>query len=199
MCESRDTYKPKYEEKETKKIDEYLAIMRWKLGLGNFNNLLRGESPLPPKNKTATARGFDVKPMSNNPEEVSEMPFALSVTAEQMDILRKGHIPEVQEDHWFMYCDDEYIRYYRSWTGLCAFEAHYTRKGDGFVIDHLKMCHLLAEFGTNGDEAGAVLFCYLITEEVGGDAMGAWHAYEKVWKKQHYKYYHRPLFYSSMA
>jgi hypothetical protein len=44
------------------------------------------------------------------------MECRIEVDAEDMEILRKGHIPNAQEDHWFMYCDDEHIRYYRSWT-----------------------------------------------------------------------------------
>ena len=98
-----------------------------------------------------------------------------------MAIIRKGHIPEVQEDHWFMYCDDDYIRYYRSWTGICAFEAHYKKKGSDYIVDHLKMNHALAEFGVNGDETGAALFCYLVIAESGGDADAAWQNYLCKW------------------
>lgn len=197
-CESRETYKPNYKSKEEDKLNCFLAIMRWKLGLGNFNNLLRGESPLPSKEKIATARDFETQPMPNDPKETTYIPFALLVSAEQMDILRKGHLPAVQEDHWFMYCDEEYIRYYRSWTGQCAFEAHYKNWAEGYVIDTLKINHGLAEFGVNGDEAGKALFCYLIAAETENDAEEAWKEYKEVWKKLHWKYYQRPLFFSSM-
>ena len=98
-----------------------------------------------------------------------------------------------------MYCDEEYIRYYRSWTGHCAFEAHYKNWEEGYVIDTLKMNHGLAGFGVNGDDAGVALFRFLIAAETGGDAAEAWSEYEEAWKKLHHKYYKRPLFFSSMA
>jgi hypothetical protein len=39
---------------EKEKKQHIMAIMHWKLGLGNFNKLLSGESPLPDKSKKAT-------------------------------------------------------------------------------------------------------------------------------------------------
>ena len=116
------------------------------------------------------------------------MPFDFKIPNNAMAIIRKGHIPEVQEDHWFMYCDDEYIRYFRSWTGMCGFEAHYKKAEGGYVVDNLKMNHALAEFGVNGDEAGAALFCYLVIAESGGDANEAWQNYLNKWDMLVQKY-----------
>jgi len=181
-CNSRETYKPRRKEKEEADKKDFMAIMRWKLGLGNFNKIMNGESPLPDKSKTATANDWKTEPMPLNSEDVTEMPFEFRIPAAAMDIIRKGHIPEAQEDHWFMYCDDEYIRYYRSWTGICAFEAHYKKDEEDYCIDNLKMNHDLAEFGVNGDEAGAALFCYLVIAESGGDAERAWNNYLQAWE-----------------
>ena len=176
----------KKEEKEQKQ--HFMAIMHWKLGLGNFNKVLSGESPLPDKSKTATSSDWNIEPMPSTPDEMSEMSFDFRIPAEAMKVIRKGHIPEAQEDHWFMYCDDEYIRYYRSWTGMCAFEAHYKKDGVDYLVDHLKMNHALAEFGVNGDEAGAALFCYLVIAESGGNAEDAWQHYLIAWDKLVQKY-----------
>jgi len=171
----------KKEEKDQKQ--QFMAIMHWKLGLGNFNKLLAGESPLPDKAKTATAKDWNIEPMPHDIDEITEMTFDFKISSGAMDIIRKGHIPDAMEDHWFMYCDDEYIRYYRSWTGMCAFEAHYKKEASGYIIDNLKINHALAEFGVNGDEAGVALFVYLVVAETDGDAAGAWENYLKAWEK----------------
>ena len=42
------------------------------------------------------------------------------ISAEAMQEVRYGHIPEAMEDHWFMYCDESTIRYHRSWKGYLA-------------------------------------------------------------------------------
>ena len=182
-CNERPTYKPRRDEKASLEKDEYKALMLWKLGLGNLNKAIKGESPLPNKDKVATSSDWDIQPMPKSKGETTTIDLAIPIPKEAMAILRKGHIPEAQEDHWFMYCDDEYIRYYRSWTGMCAFVAHYHKEGEVYFIDELTINHALAEFGVNGDDSGAWLFRYLITAEIGGDAAGAWKDYIDAWDK----------------
>ncbi len=180
-----EAFKKKAEKEE---ISHFCAMMRWKLGLGNFNNLLTGKDPLPDKSKIATANDWNIEPMPEGRNDITDIPFDFKIPTIAMDIILKGHIPLSQEDHWFMYCDEEYIRYYRSWTGTCAFEAHYIKTGFDYKIDRLKMNHALAEFGVNGDESGAALFCYLIYAEAGGNAEEAWQNYIKAWTKLYKKY-----------
>ncbi len=177
----------KKKEEKIKK-QEFMTIMYWKLGLGNANKIMFGESPLPDKSKVATAANWHIEPMPNHSDAITDMPFDFSIPVKAMDVLRRGHIPEAMEDHWFMYCDEEYIRYYRSWTGMCAFEAHYKKEGEHYHVDRLKMNHALAEFGVNGDESGAALFCYLVIAECGGDAECAWQDYLQAWDRLVKKY-----------
>ena len=177
ICPWKLTAKIAKKQAETEEKQHLADIMKWKLGLGNLNKTLNGESPLPDKVKIATAKDWKTTPMPDDPNEVSELPFDFIIPAEAMDIIRKGHIPEAMEDHWFMYCDDEYIRYFRSWSGICAFEAHFKKKGDDYQVDKLRINHAQAKFGTNADEAGAALFRHLIITESGGNSEASWQNY----------------------
>lgn len=189
----RDNYSvriPQAEKKKEEKMqkEHVKAMMFWKLSLGNPNNVMFGNgSPLPDKKVKATADSWKTEPMPNN-DDASDYELSIPLAKEDLDILRMGHIPEAQEDHWFMYTDNEYIRYFRSWTGMCAFEAHYSKDGSNYRIDHLRMNKNLCEFGVNGDEAGAWLFRYLVTAEIGADAEKAWQAYLNAWEMLHEKY-----------
>jgi len=167
----------------------FKALMLWKLGLGNMAKLFNGEDPIPSK-ETVPDEKMIKELLSNqhSDDEFSDLPLDIPVSSEDMDILRKGHIPEAQEDHWVMFTDDEYIRYYRSWTKKLAFEAHYCKSADGYRIDNLRMNHALAEFGVNGDEASAWLFRYLVAAEIGADSYSAWHEYLDAWEKLHKMY-----------
>jgi len=189
-CDSRPTYKPRRgtECKAYSDVKEKLAIMKWKLGLGDFNKAMVGEDPLPDKSIIATPESWKTSPMPSDPREISDICFDFPIPEDSMKTIFKGHIPAVQEDHWFMYCDSEWIRYFRSWTGMCAFEAHYTKNERGYVVDRLRMNHALAEFGVNGNDAGEALFQYLILAEAGGDAETAWMNYEAAWLALHIKY-----------
>lgn len=175
-------------EEEEEKKNQLFAVMRWKLGLGNFNHLITGGDGLPKKDKVATADSWNILPMPDGENEVSRLETDIEITQVQLDILRKGHIPEVQEDHWFMYCTDDCIRYYRSWTGTCCFEAFYHERNHRIVIDHLNINRTLCEFGVNGDISGEALFVYLITEETGGYEESAWQSYIIAWEEIDEKY-----------
>jgi hypothetical protein len=187
-------YAKRKSQAEKKKIEkaqkaQFELIMFWKLSLGDNNKTLTGQDPLPNKDKVATKDSWQIQPMPN--EDTSTVILDMPITQEQMEILSKGHIPDVMEDHWFMYCDPDgqHIRYYRSWTGMCAFDATYIKNDDGsYLLARLTMNHALAEFGVNGDEAGKALFRYLITAELGGDVEHAWHSYLNAWEYLNKKY-----------
>lgn len=188
FCKAVRPHVPHYVPQDDMRLHN-LVIMRWKLGLGNLNNAMFGKNPVPEKKEVATMDMGEFTPMPKDREEISDVEMDFTVPADKMAILRYGHIPEAQEDHWFMVCDEEHIRYFRSWTGACVFEAHYHQKSDGnYCIDRLKMHHGLCQFGVNGDETGTALFLYLLTAEVGGDAEGAWDEYIYAWDALDYKY-----------
>lgn len=174
---------------EEEKKEQFKTIMFWRLGLGHIGKLLHGEDPMPDKSTPPTEEMIkDVQPMPDNEDDVCEYPLSIPLSQEELDILRKGHIPESQDDHWFMYTDDEYIRYFRSWTGMCAFEAHYLKDGDIYSIENVRINKNLCEFGVNGTTPGAALFRYLLVTEVGGDSDTAWNYYLHEWEITNAKY-----------
>ena len=167
-------------ENQNESLEQKLALMFWKLCLGDPNHILLGEgNPTFNKTRRATAEMFTVKPMPD--DDISRIPLALPIHRDDMAILRMGHIPEVQEDHWFMYCTDEHICYFRSWSGVCMYEAHFRQEGEDYIIDSLLINRGLVEFGLNGDDSAVWLFRYLLTTEIGGDTEGAWQDFVNVW------------------
>ena len=161
------------------------AMMLWKLGLGHMGKFMNGEDPMPSKVKRATLDMWKVQPMPD--DDITKIPMYYEISAEKMRILRQGHIPESQEDHWFMVCGTSYIQYFRSWTGTCEYVAHYKKHEGKYIIDSLTMNHELAEFAVNGDEPGKALFLYLISSETDGFNHMLWQSYLDAWEKQYRK------------
>lgn len=176
-CDDRPDYKPK-----SKQLKQQEVVMLWKLGYGHMGKFLNGENPIPSKDTKATKESWNIQPMPT--DNISEIDINFSMKDSDMAILRQGHIPEAQEDHWFMYCDDKYIRYYRSWTGQCAFEAHYVYANGNYTIDRLVVNRVLSEFGVNGDIPAKTLFLYLLYSEITGPSQKAWKAYYESWKER---------------
>ncbi len=44
-----------------------------------------------------------------------------SFSGEEMDALRRGHVPREMEDKWFWYMEGPTLWAHRSWTGFCIY------------------------------------------------------------------------------
>lgn len=142
------------------------AILMWTNGLGHMGKAFNREEAMPEKTKTATADSWKTMPM---PEKYAVIRTDIKIPSEAMDIVRKGHIPEAMEDHWFMYCDEEYIRYYRSWTGFCIYEARYEKTEEGYKVTSIKANRFPDQYRGTNDRRDFCMFMYLLLTETGGD------------------------------
>lgn len=148
----------------SEKEDFQAAINLWTMGLGDSNKRLAGEDPMPPKTEKAKRSSWTVHRMPRTHEDFY---LGMEITKEEKDILELGHIPEVMEDHWFMYCEDNVIRYYRSWTGFCIFKAKIEREGDHFIVGKARVNRSKKQYTCDDIEYDRSLLAQLIAWEVG--------------------------------
>ena len=151
--------------------DEMKALQMWKMGAGNSAKRFNGENPIPRKTKVATKDSWKTKPL---PEKNVLLPLNVTIPHEAMQVVKYGHIPEAMEDHWFMYCDEDTICYYRSWSGICIFVAKYVEEGDKCTITELQVNRDPEQYRSNENGHDISLFMALLTEEYGGDASIYW-------------------------
>ena len=149
------------------------ALMMWKMGAGNSAKRFNGENPIPVKTVVATKDSWTIMPM---PEQHTTIPVGVILPENAMECVKYGHIPDAMEDHWFMYCDDNTIRYYRSWTGFCIYVAKYEKVDDGYKITDLTVNRYPEQYKCDDDKHDLALFMALLTEEYGGDASLYWNA-----------------------
>lgn len=169
LMEVRDMLRGK-EEDEQGSIQEVLKM--WTMGAGNSARRFNMEAPMPEKRKTATADSWKTRPL----DLYVTVPQNFYITSRQMDVVRLGHIPDAMEDHWFMYCDDDAIRYYRSWTGICFAEAYYEKSDDEYRITELRINNDPKEHQLNDVDAAVALFYALLISEYGGNSGPYWKA-----------------------
>ncbi len=155
--------------KQTK--GELKALQMWKLSAGNSAKRFNGENPMPGKSKVATKDSWKTEPFPNRHITI---PMDVTISSEAMNIVKYGHIPDAMEDHWFMYCDDTTIRYYRSWTGFCIYVAKYESDGINTKIIELMVNREPEQYGCTDNENDVALFMALLTEEYGGDSSKYW-------------------------
>ena len=140
------------------------VLREWIEGLGDSAARLAGRDPMPAKREIATRDSWKTLPM---PAKQVTVPMDLPLTEKQMAVLRYGHIPEVMEDHWFMYCTDDRICYHRSWSGICILEAAYAKCPGGYRVTRLTVNQDPEEYTGTPEEATS-LFKNLLAEERGG-------------------------------
>lgn len=137
------------------------AIYMWQNGLDDMNKYLNGENPLPKKNKKADAGSWKCAPFSN----CKRIDCNIVLTQEEFEVLSMGHIPEVMEDHWFMYCDNNSVNYFRSWTGIQIFKGYYKLENDVYIIYALEINDNKDEYNETDINRALILFNDLIVSE----------------------------------
>lgn len=55
------------------------------------------------------------------PNESINLDLEINLNEQELEMLKKGHIPEAMEDHWFMYFENNKLYIHRSWTGFCLY------------------------------------------------------------------------------
>lgn len=157
---------------ENEKEDPANAMSMWSLGAGNSARRFNMEDPIPQKKEKASADSWQNRPLS----VYMTVPQNYFITAKQMAVIKQGHIPDAMEDHWFMYCDENTIRYYRSWTGICFVHAVYEPYEDGYRITELRINNKPDEYELNDVDEAVTLFYALLISEYGGYSAPYWKA-----------------------
>ena len=82
-------------------------------------------------NNMATKESWQNVPI-NNPKSVNISEIApdlkLFFSEEQYKMLHKGLIPKQMEDKWFIYFENDWLYFHRSWTGNGIFKAKITKE-----------------------------------------------------------------------
>ena len=121
-----------------------------------------GEKPTSRETKVATKDTWNIEPM---PDKHTTIPLDETIPSAAMRIVKQDHIPEAMEDHWFMYCDDPTIRYYRSWSGFCIYIAKYEDDGTHCKITELTMNRDPEQYANTDDQEDVETFLALLSAD----------------------------------
>lgn len=105
-----------------------------------------------------------------NPDSWQRKPFVTgvplqyhtSLSAQQFQLARLGVIPEVMEDKWFIYYEEPYLYFHRSWTGQPVYRLTFeNREESGEVVEAIWSADL-AQNSTTGSAYAAQLLDFLL-------------------------------------
>jgi len=63
-----------------------------------------------------------------------------------MERIRRGYIPSIMEEKWFIFMEEDRLFAHRSWTGLGVYEAIFARIDGGYAFNQ-ETFDAYAEFG----------------------------------------------------
>lgn len=59
------------------------------------------------------------------------------VSDPQFEQIKIGFIPQEMEDKWFIYLEDHWLYFHRSWTGYCIFKLRIENKNGDYILTEL--------------------------------------------------------------
>ena len=67
----------------------------------------------------------------DNPKQLQ---IYLEFNESQFSKIKNGLIPEEMEDKWFIYYEEEFLYFHRSWTGFGMYKTKITKEPTGYII-----------------------------------------------------------------
>ena len=81
-------------------------------------------------------------------------------TDKEMGAIRRGYVPHMMEEKWFIFMEANRLFAHRSWTGIGIYEATFTSTAGGYVIESAVVTGDDTKHLRSSDEAeSATLWC----------------------------------------
>jgi len=96
------------------------------------------------------------------PTKRTTIALSRSFSENEMEMIRKGLIPEEMEDKWFIYWQDNTLFFHRSWTGYCIFVVRFVPKEDSWETVEADLNRDPGQYRETSDEKDAGLIFFLI-------------------------------------
>lgn len=109
-------------------------------------------------NETATKETWKNIPI-DNPKRIH---IDLKFTDKQFSKLTMGLIPQEMEDKWFIYYEDEWLYFHRSWTGNGMYKAKLNKVTDGYSITEFWAERNEEKYKNEDDNTDIETFSFLI-------------------------------------
>jgi hypothetical protein len=105
------------------------------------------------------------------PDKHVQLEVDWTFSEEQFETMRRGLIPDVMEDKWFVYYDSGWLNFHRSWTGYCIYQARCRQLDSKVLIDKVFVSRDPEQYSVRMDKYDLQLLRYLIDRLLLGKAV----------------------------
>jgi hypothetical protein len=96
------------------------------------------------------------------PTKRARLQLERSFSPEEQRRLALGLVPEEMEDKWFIFLEDGWLYFHRSWTGKCLYTVRLRADGEGGAIEEAWVNREPEEYKATDDAYDARLLGYII-------------------------------------
>ena len=81
---------------------------------------------------------------------------------DEMDAIRRGYVPHIMDEKWFIFMEGNHLFAHRSWTGIGIYEATFASTEGGYVIESAAVTGDSTKYGRSSDEVESLTLEVLI-------------------------------------
>ncbi|MYH00244.1 MAG: hypothetical protein F4011_04645 [Acidimicrobiaceae bacterium] len=90
-------------------------------------------------------------------------------TDDEMGAIRRGYVPHIMDEKWFLFMEGNRLFAHRSWTGIGIYEAAFAPAAGGYVIESAVVTGDDTKYRRSPDEAETVTLEVLIISHLLGE------------------------------
>jgi hypothetical protein len=109
--------------------------------------------------KTATRKDWRIVPM---PKRRAQLAIDRTFSREEMNLIKRGFIPQQMEQKWFIFFERNRLYVHRSWTGFCIYMVKCEKKSNGYLISRAEVNRDAEQYSEADNVYDAKLLLYLI-------------------------------------
>ena len=100
--------------------------------------------------------------------------FDRSYTAEEFLRIKEGSVPERMEDKWFVFYEEPWLHFHRSWTGYCVYQLRFEPTEGGARVAEVWVSRDAAQYRRTDDTLDELLLTALLDRRAGRKNREAW-------------------------
>lgn len=107
----------------------------------------------------ATRDDWKNEPM---PEARARIPYSRAFDRDEHARVTRGLVPQAMEDKWFVYCDEDWLSFHRSWTGICIYRVKLRAQGEGSAVEEAWVNRAPEQYRETDDAHDVALLSFLV-------------------------------------
>jgi hypothetical protein len=102
------------------------------------------------------------------------IPFDRHYSATEFERIKEGLVPGSMDDKWFVFYEEPWLYFHRSWTGYCVYQVRFESAGEDARVAEVLVSREPEQYRETDDSRDAQLLTVLLDGRAGRETRAAW-------------------------